>query len=345
MKVTSWAFAVSLLITACSARGCSRSQDLAPAASTSAAAPSTSVPGQPSASAITAAQKSYGTSALTHLPNGCTAVGRIEWRVLVNHPFLAPLLRRLWQPESGASLSPEQHSFFSFLSEAKLDLQRDVEQVAFCVVENEGPTFVVSGALPPELTSLLRRFAPKSEHYRMEQHAGVNVLTKQDNSFLQAEDRAFIAGSKLERLLAASKAKTEYESYGLPSQGELAMVANGKSVGSLLMVLLPAPVGAVASHAERAVARFDLGSEALVLETTFGSAEEAELLKSWLSKMLEAMAQEAKPRSSFDKALRDTALQVLAGARYEVQDKVLKLTARIPLTALAMALAAKSAAH
>lgn len=345
-----WALALALGLPCCAAKGC-RDDDApntgATASATTAAMPSaSSVPSspQPSASASAEAPPArYGVSAISHLPKDCAAAARVEWKVLANHPLLAALLRKALHPDPKDVTTNEQKSFFAFLERSNLDLQRDVEQLALCFDTTGEPLVIVAGSLPKDLIPLLQTLAPKSERYKALTKDGVVALTRTGRSLVQADDRSVVMGPKLEQVLQARSLGAAYGDYALAETGEIAIVAQGDLIKGVFSMLLPQPFGGLAQRTERVQASFSLATQELALNATLPSAEEAEVLKTSLSALAKAQAEQLKNAPQGPKALglKEAVAAAVESARWEVQDKTLALRVKLPLAALAVLLASK----
>lgn len=340
--------ALALGLAGCAAKGCQgreatgQSSSATASASPSASSAPSSPP--PSASASTeAAPVRYGVSALSHLPKGCAAAARVEWRALANHPLLAALLSKALHPDPKDVTTNEQKSFFAFLERSNLDLQRDVEQLALCFDTTGEPLVIVAGSLPKDLIPLLQTLAPKSERYKALTKDGVVALTRPGRSLVQADDRSVVMGPKLDQVLQARSLGAAYGDYALPETGEIAVVAQGDLIKGVFAVLLPQPFGGLAQRSERVQASFSLATQELTLNALLPSAEEAEVLKTSLSALVKANADllQNSPPGSKTAGLKDAIVGAVNTARWDVQDKTLSLRVKVPLGALAVLLASK----
>jgi hypothetical protein len=344
--------ALLLSLPACAEAGCSKpdrsAANSAASVATAAAQPPPAVTAQP----VSAAPERFGVTALSHLPAGCSVAGRVEWRVLANHPLLSPMVRKALNPDPKEITTAEQKSFLAFLEQARLDPQRDIEQIALCYARAADPLVIIAGALPKDLVPLMETLAPKSERYQILQQQGALVLSRAGRNLVQADDRALLLGSDLASVLAARQLSSSYLDYGLPERGELAFVGEGDLLRGLFATLLPPPFGQLAGRTEQLRANFVLATQELTITAQLPSAEEAEVLKSGLGSLLQAQGLEAGSPSAGvpgatapgaglrAAALKQAVQKTAASAQWDVQDKLVRLRVTLPLMALGLALSA-----
>jgi hypothetical protein len=196
----------------------------------------------------------------------------------------------LTSPAPGRAQTPEQRAFFDFLSAARVDPVSDVEQLAACLTGTEGgPLWIVAGALPEELASLIDAHAPAAMRAELsfEEHTGVRVLRRKQSYLVQAEDRALLLGDDLPAVLQARQLSAAHKSYRIPERAELAAVVVAPTAGRWLAAVLNSPAG-LAEGVERLELELDLQHSRVRASSEHASAEHAEWVKSQLSQLAKA---------------------------------------------------------
>jgi hypothetical protein len=132
----------------------------------------------------------------------------------------------------GVATTPAQASFERMMEELKFEPSRDLDVLFGCVVRRASETrFVIAvvGKFPLDSIATIRRHTPELMEVESRSLAGLPALAREGRFLVQASDGVLVFGDDEALVTAALVARAE--PYGLPTDGEIAVVGLPAFVG------------------------------------------------------------------------------------------------------------------
>ncbi len=327
-RVRAWmGWALATLLPACSSKGCTRDQTTEQSAA--------EVPA-PAASTTAPAASRKRSLAVQHLPADCEAVARLQWAALAAHPALAPHLRAAYDPPESAraSVSAEQRAFLHFLDQADIDPTKDVEQIAVCMRKTtgaEGLLVILGGNLPAGVLKLMKLHAPKGTQYEIKERDGIEYLELEGQYLIQAEDNAVLLGRDFEALAAAYPSSGNHETYALPKDDQVGIVARGQVLtDAFAEPIAKTPFKETLPGLQRISAAFDFERGHLALLATMDGAERAKQLQKQLQQMMKELIQHAESAPATVRLVMAPNVALARQAKFELDGAQVRLALDLP---------------
>jgi len=216
-----------------------------------------------------------------HLPGNCEAVIRVNVASLLAVPAVKE--RIVPALDEQVRRDPDAGKLAAFLTTARLDPKRDLEEAVVCLldVDSKEPEVlaIIGGSLKRNgVVEALQLHADKDEIKPLREVSGLKIIEARDEPFFisQAADGAILLANKESLLFLAEKPSQAYEAYELKLSEQASGLVTAAAMRSINDGLGPRnPLGATTRNLGKAMLTVSLDTGKVSARVCFGTANDA----------------------------------------------------------------------